>query len=280
MLDATKIDLRAHMDFVEQGYCQRYTHILDICEALSAMSKIARQLNENNLAEQYEELATKWINAFDVSTGMMSTNSPYYEGTNKNYSFRLLHNMEERINILGKERFIEELDELFGYTREPVERPTFPIIDPLDLGINSFEGFNNESDMEAPYAYLFAERHDRVCEIVRSGMRYMFTKGRGGLPGNNDSGGLSSCYIWNAIGLFPVSGQDLMLIGSPIIDEATLRLSSGKELSITVHDNSDNNIYVKRIIFNCKDIENYQIPVSNLMNGGTLEFFMSSSPNV
>lgn len=280
MLEATKHDLEEfNKDFIESGYCKRYTHILDICEALNAMSVIARTLGENDTAERFETLASRWINAFDVSTGMMSTDSPYYEGTNKNYSFRLLHNMQERIDLIGKERFVAELDELFGYSREPVKQSASPIFDPLELGINSFEGFNNESDMEAPYAYLYAGRHDRTCEIIRAGMKYMFTRGRGGLPGNNDSGGLSSCYVWNALGLFPVAGQDLILIGSPIVNEATLLLPNNKAFHITAHNNSDKNIYVEKVLFNSQKVEGYKISVSDMMNGGNLDVFMTSSPD-
>ena len=278
MLDATELDLTAHRDFTDSGYCQRYTHILDICEALSAMASLAREVGKNDTAEKFEALASRWKNAFDLSTGMMSQSSPYYEGTNKNYSFRLLHNMDERIALMGTERFVAELDDLFGYTREPVERPTNPYSDPIHLGINSFEGFNNESDMEVPYAYLYADRHDRTCEILRAGMKYMFTTGRGGIPGNNDSGGLSSCYVWNAIGLFPVTGQDLFLIGSPILDASKLKLANDKELSISVHNNSSTNIYVQRVIFNGREIKGYKISVRDIMCGGTLDIFMDSSP--
>ena len=106
----------------------------------------------------------------------------------------------------------------------------------------------------------------------------MFTTGRGGIPGNNDSGGLSSCYVWNAIGLFPVTGQDLFLIGSPIFDAAKLKLANDKELSISVHNNSSTNIYVQRVIFNGREIKGYKISVRDIMCGGTLDIFMDSSP--
>ena len=56
----------------------------------------------------------------------------------------------------------------------------------------------------------------------------MYTTGRGGLPGNNDSGGLTSCYVWNAVGLFPVTGQPVYLIGSPIFDAASLQSGRAK----------------------------------------------------
>lgn len=46
-----------------------------------------------------------------------------------------------------------------------------------------------------PYAYLYAGRHGRTCEVVRFGMRSMFHGGRGGLPGNDNSGGTLEFYM-------------------------------------------------------------------------------------
>ena len=66
------------------------------------------------------------------------------------------------------ERFAALCDRFFGYT------------DAADTS-GRFEGFNNETDMEAPYAYFYAGRHDRLCEVIDAGLTYMFTTGRGGI---------------------------------------------------------------------------------------------------
>jgi putative alpha-1,2-mannosidase len=95
-----------------------------------------------------------------------------------------------------------------------------------------FEGLNNEPDMEAPYACLWVGRHDRTVEIVRAVLDRRFGIGPGGLPGNDDSGGLSSWVVWNMLGLFPVAGQDLVLIGSPTLPASRLHPSDGE---LTIH---------------------------------------------
>ena len=274
MLSAAERDLESNRDFLETGYCERYTHILDISEALGAMAEIAEECGRADIKERFSSLSERWVNAYDEETGLLSTKSMYYEGDNYNYSFRLLRNIEDRIALAGKEKFLSDLDTLFGYTREDVERPTEPEEDPLTLGIHSFEGFNNESDMEAPYAYIFAGRQDKTCEIVSAGHKYMFSDGRGGIPGNNDSGALSSCYIWNSLGIFPVAGQNLILIGSPKIDSATLSLGNGNRLDIKVHRKSDEDIYVEKATFNGKNISDYKLSVRDVMGGGALEIYM------
>lgn len=271
----------SNQDYVTTGYCERYTHILDMAEACQAMGKISREVGETGLAEEFFRLAKHWRNAFDKNTGLMSDHSNYYEGDLWNYSFRLMHDMEERISLAGgKEKFVELLDYFFGYTREAVKQVVkaddFEFIENIDY--HSFEGFNNEPDMETPYAYIFADRHDRTCEIVRACTTYMFTAGKGGMPGNNDSGALSSCYIWNMLGVFPVTGQDLMLIGSPGIDGATLRLSNNNEFRIIAHNNSDKNVYVEKAVLNGRVLNKMMFTVGEMMNGGTLELYMKGMP--
>ena len=43
IVNATITDLSAQTDFIKDGYCKRYTHILDICESLYAIADIAEE---------------------------------------------------------------------------------------------------------------------------------------------------------------------------------------------------------------------------------------------
>ncbi len=169
------------------------------------------------MACRYREASGNWRNVYDPATGLL-IEGEYYEGTLWNYSFRLFHDMAERVGLFSSaSAYVDTLDRFFGYGCPPVKQ----MDDPSDVealqaayDLHRFEGFNNEPDMETPYAYIYGDRHDRVAEVVRAGMRYCFTTGRGGAPGNVDSGGLTSCYLWNALGLFPATGLPYMLIGS------------------------------------------------------------------
>jgi putative alpha-1,2-mannosidase len=66
-----------------------------------------------------------------------------------------------------------------------------------------------------------------MVDVVHSVLGQRFGSSRGGLPGNDDSGGLSSWLVWNMLGLFPVAGQDLVLVGSPALGAVTVRLPGG-----------------------------------------------------
>ena len=235
--------------------------LIDITDACAACARMARAMGEADAAARFEAVAALWVNAFDEETGLLRDGERFYEGTRWNYSFRLMHDMAARMALAGGEAAFAELaDRFFGF------------VHPEDDAACCFEGFNNETDMEAPYVYHFAGRHDRLSEVIDGGLRYMFTTGRGGLPGNNDSGGLCSCYLWNALGVFPVSGQNLMIVGSPRAREARLALASGRTFLIRKEGEG---IYVKEALLNGRRLESLAFSAEAMMAGGELTLVMT-----
>jgi len=245
--------------FMESGETEVAPHILDMAEGCRNVAAIAKACGRDEMYDKLMKHAAKWRTAFDTDTGLMTKTSEYYEGTRWSYSFRQLNDMDERIAICGsRENFVHLMDQFFGYAE----------CDDPDV---HFQGYNNESDMESPYSYVLAGEHDKLCDIVNGATKYMFTEGRGGIPGNNDSGGLSAAYMWNVIGIFPVSGQDLMLVGCPQADRIVLHLASGADLTITKHGDGE---YVDRAILNGKQLDDFRFTVREMMDGGELEIFM------
>jgi putative alpha-1,2-mannosidase len=277
------VDLRQerNRDYLEQGLVYPVTHTLDLAGAFFCTAQLAHGLGRTDLHEEMMDLSTRWRNAYDRETGKL-IEARYYEGGLWNYSFRLLHDMAGRIALYPDEAsFVRDLDRFFGYGQPPVQQPT----DPMDRdhmrwghSLNRFEGYNNEPDIETPYAYVYAGRPDRTAEVVRAGMRYMFTTGRGGLPGNNDSGGLTSCYVWNAVGLFPAAGQPVFLIGSPLFERACLQVGN-QTFAVEAAGNSDENIYVQAATLNGEALVRAYITVDELLGGGTLRLEMGAEPS-
>lgn len=245
-------------DFFEKGECSRTTHTLDMAEACANLTNVAVKLGRSDVIDKLSRHIGKWKNAFDETNGLLKENSEYYEGNLWNYSFRPMNDMAERIKLAGgSDAFTLLLDRFFGFT------------DPDDMTAR-FEGFNNETDMETPYAYNYVGRLDRLAEVVTSGTKYMFTTGEGGAPGNVDSGGLSACYLWNAIGIFPVSGQNLMLVGMPYFSRSSFRLSNGNIFTVVRNGNGS---YVRKAELNGKDLSDFKFTVTEMMCGGTLNLY-------
>ena len=269
-------------DFTENGRCVSHTFLLDMAEICTIAADAAREAGYAEEDAFFRPYGRLWERAYDHGTGLLGSDASYYEGTLYNYSFRQMTDMPARIALAGgKERFVKLLDDFFGYGAPPVVLPTDPhdeeaVREGMKLG--RFEGFNNESDTEAPFSYIYAGRPDRTAEIIRSGMKYMFTTGRGGIPGNNDSGALSSYYVMMALGIFPVAGQDLFLFGSPFVKRARVSLHNGRALRIEADRVTDRDIYVQSVTFNGRKLSDYRISAHDLMEGGTLSFAMGDVP--
>jgi putative alpha-1,2-mannosidase len=106
-------------------------------------------------------------------------------------------------------------------------------------------------------------------------MRELYTDQPAGLCGNEDVGQMSAWYILSALGFYqlePCGGRYVM--GSPLVEEATLRVGNGKKFHIKVHGNSDKRIYVKKVIVNGKRIEDGILKHEDIVKGGEMEMWM------
>jgi predicted alpha-1,2-mannosidase len=280
-------------DFFDKGVVHPVTHTLDLAYACHCTSKIARALGDRRLADELEARSRDWANAFDVSSGLLR-DSEFYEGGKWNYSFRLLHDMAGRIALAGgDEPFTRMLDRFFGYGASPVTQPGVrPDAAEMAAGyaLNRFEGLNNEPDMEAPWAYHFAGRPDRTAEVVHAALAWQFGTGPGGLPGNDDSGGLSSWYVWASLGLFPVAGQGLFLVNAPAFARARLSIgerefvveTTGLTDSPTGADGLDRQLpaqYVQRARLNGRQLDEAFVTAKDVHRGGRLHLELGPQPS-
>ena len=268
--------------FFQDGLVHPITHTLDLAYGCFCTASIASEIGDTTVAAQMLEYASQWKNAFD-QTGLLR-DSTYYEGSKYNYSFRLLHDMAGRISLAGGDTaFVELLDDFFGYAANSVPAPGVSpsraeMVEGESLG--RFEGFNNEPDMESPYAYVYAGRHDRANEVVRAGLNQCYGDSRGGLVGNDDSGGMSSWYVWSALGLFPVAGQDVFLIGSPLFDRTELHFGQSRAFTIEAEGTGAENLYVQSVLLNGKPFQKPFLRWKDLCLGGTLSIKMTSTPTI
>lgn len=255
LLQLSEIDGARFNDFAE-GRTEFASHILDMAEAYHALALLAEHVGDEDRANRFAEYGKHFIDAFD-DDGLMRKDSIYYEGNRYNYSFRPLSCMKERLNIAGVEKMKQEALRFFGFTHQ--EDVT-----------SRFEGFNNETDMESPYFLHEIGCRNFMYQVIQAGMDCMFTTGTGGIPGNADSGGLTACYLWNVIGLFPVSGFDRMIIGLPRYKKVTLHLLKG---DLVIERCGDGKV-PECVYFNELKIDNFEVKASELQCGGRLQIYM------
>lgn len=273
-------------EFLLRGVAHPVTHTLDLAFGYHCTAQVAAHVGDHQLAAQCETLARQWVNAFDPETGLL-VDSSYYEGGRWNYSFRVLHDMQARIDLAGGDgAFLRMLDTFFGYGAEPVQQVgERPSVAELLAGyqLNRFEGLNNEPDMEAPWAYHYVGRPDRTAEIVQAAVHSQFGLGRGGLPGNDDSGGLSSWYVWASLGLFPIAGQSLYLVNAPSFSQARVDLGDEQlaiETSGFVEPEAGGPVqYVQSVSFNGRPLEQSWLSTREVHRGGRLQIALGPEPS-
>jgi putative alpha-1,2-mannosidase len=137
--------------------------------------------------------------------------------------------------------------------------------------------------MEVPWAYHYVGRPDRTAEVVHAAVHSQFGLGRGGLPGNDDSGGLSSWYVWSSLGLFPIAGQCLYLLNAPSFSESRISLGA-EELAIEtsgfVEPTAGGPVqYVQSVTFNGHPVEQSWLPARELHRGGRLHIELGPLPS-
>ncbi|CAD6003319.1 glycoside hydrolase domain-containing protein [Agreia sp. COWG] len=273
-------------EFLLHGETHPISHTLDIAFGYFTTAKVARRVGDRALAEQFAPLAERWINAFDPASGLLK-DSTYYEGSRYNYSFRLVHDMAARIELSGgRDAFVAQLDAFFGYGAPAVTQPgNRPAVAEMLAGyaLGRFEGLNNEPDMEAPWAYHYAGRPDRTAEIVHNVLTQQFGPGRGGLPGNDDSGGLSSWFVWASLGLFPVAGQNTFLVNAPAFESAVISVG-GEPFTIRTtgfvepqHGGAVQ--YVQSVLLNGEPLERSWISGTELHSAGELHVELGPEPS-
>jgi len=179
-----------------------------------------------------------------------------YESHSWEYSFYVPQDVKKlMLKCGGKDAFVSRLDTFF---------------------IKSFFNVNNEPGFLTPYLYIWAGRPDKTAYWVNYIRNKHFNSGRRGIPGNEDSGAMSSLYAFNAMGFYPNAGQDVYLITSPIFDKTTIQMDNGKNFTITAKNVSKEDIYVQSAMLNGKPLNQAWFRHTDISNGGTLELVMGN----
>ena len=182
------------------------------------------------------------------------------------------HDVEGMVGLMGgKEKVIANLDSMFAMT-------------PADMKWNAYYNHANEPVHFVPFLYnrlgapwLTQERTRHIC-------RNAYTNRVEGLIGNEDVGQMSAWYVLASSGIHPYCpGETRMEITSPVFDRVEYTLDSdyhkGKTFTVIAHDNSDENIYIDHALLNGKEYTKCHLDFADISNGGTLELFMSPTPN-
>lgn len=265
-----------------------------------AIAEVAKGLGKNSLADQYYKQAENWKNLWrkdfvqDNVNGFImpknkdgqwlnrvpfghSKNQPhsfiytpeisyegpwyvawwdcfFYEASSWEYSLSVPHDVPALIEACGgSEAFDKRLDTFFEHR---------------------YYNVANEPSFLTPCLYHWIGRPDKTSDRVRQIINNNFNDSPSGIPGNDDSGAMSSWLAFHMLGIYPNAGHDYYLLHTPMVKESTINLTNGKKFVIKAPKLSEKNFRVKSITLNGSPITDYRITHQQILEGGELVFEM------
>ena len=257
------------------------------------IAQMAKKLGNNKVYAEYSKRAGNYNNVWDKSSGFMraklsdgsfikqfdpleTSQAGYIEGNAWNYSLYVPQDPEALIALNGgKEKFVQHLDSLF--TMQLPDKYFEHTEDITRDGIIGNYVHGNEPSHHVAYLYNWLGQSYKTQQRVRMILNAMYKPAPDGLGGNDDTGQMSAWYIFSSLGFYPVApGSDEYALGSPLVKEATLNLENGKVFKITAKNQSAKNVYVQKMELNGKPYVGTTLKHTDIMNGGTLVFYMGA----
>ena len=131
----------------------------------------------------------------------------------------------------------------------------------------------NEPSFLTPCLYHWIGRPDLTSDRVRQIVSENYNDKPDGLPGNDDSGAMSSWLAFHMMGLYPNAGQSYYLLHAPLIPEWTLQLSNGKTLHGIIKGKGT---HFEKVTLNGRLLDDARLDHADLMEGGELVFYVST----
>lgn len=208
----------------------------------------------------------------------------FTEGNSWHYTWSVFHDVQGLVNLMGgKKRFVQMLDSVFAVP--PVYDDSyygFPIHEIREMTVMNMGNYahGNQPVQHMIYLYNYAGEPWKSQYWLRQVMQRMYAPTPDGYCGDEDNGQTSAWYVFSALGFYPVcpaSGE--YVLGAPLFRRAVITLENGKRVVIDAEDNSNENIYIGRMLLNGKKYNHNYITHKALASGARLKMFMTSQPN-
>ncbi len=254
---------------------------LEYATADFATSRLARAAHEPGIARRFQSRAGWWREDFDRADGYVEPRSlsgvflpigktgpapGFVEGDASQYTFMVPFDVAGVEQALGgPAAMVNRLDALFTK---------------LNAGPSSPYAFlGNEPGLDTPYEYLWAGRPDLAESVVHRAMDEMYAPTPDGYPGNTDGGTMTSWWVWNAIGLYPViPGDDVMTVGAPRFSRVVIVLPRGRSLTVLAPGASRNTPYVASAELDGSALRRAWLHFAAIRRGATLRIATATAP--
>lgn len=283
------------------GINENTARTLEYAYADFCIWQIAKELGKpQNEIDLYAKRAMNYKNVFDDGRKLMrgrnldgsfqSPFSPYKwgdaftEGNSWHYTWSVFQDVAGLVELMGgKEKFISKLDSVF--TVPPIFDYSYyggVIHEIREMQIANMGNYahGNQPVQHMIYLYNYAGEPWKAQYHVRDVLSKLYNYTPDGYCGDEDNGQTSAWYVFSSLGFYPVTpGTDQYVFGSPLFNKVTLNFENGKRLIIEASGNNKDNVYIRDIRLNSKQVKRNYIRHSELQKGGRLQFMMQNTPD-
>ena len=201
-------------------------------------------------------------------------NDPFfYEGSARQWSWNTQHDVAGLVRRMGGPAgFTAALDTFFS---APEVNPA-----PGPVGQTRRSRYaSKETMLHVPYLYHYAGRPDRTADTVRAALTTYFQPVRKGLHDNEDMGCQSAFYLASALGFYPLFGQDVYLLTTPVFTRSVITLGAqGKQLVIHAPGAGADRPYIVGARLNGQPLHRAWLRHGEIAEGAVLEFELAATP--
>ena len=275
-------------DYLSKGYVplreefdNSVSHALEYYIADNALSKFAAALGKQSDAKRFFDQSMnyrkyfskkhgtfrpitpdgKFFQLFNPALGMnFEPNPGFHEGSAWNYTFMVPHDIPGLIRLHGGSKaFINRLQSVFD---------------------NGYYDPTNEPNISYPYLFSYVRGEEwRTQKLTQQLLEKHFKNSPDGLPGNDDTGTMSTWAVFSMMGFYPDNATDpSYTFTTPIFDRIVIGLDEKfygkKSLEIQVVRTSENAKYIRKIEIGGKQWNAFRITHHNLVNAGKIVFYL------
>jgi len=260
------------------------------------IAQMAKMLDKKDDYEYFLKRSESYKKVFDISTNFMRgrmsdgnwhshfnpfnsihRSDDYCEGNAWQWTFFVPHNIKGLADLMGgKEQLTLKLDSLFAIKTGIVGEGASGDIS----GMIGQYAQGNEPSHHIVYMYDELGQAWKAQKLISEVMSTLYLNSPEGYCGNEDTGQMVAWYLWNAMGMYPVThGDGRYYIGTPLFKKIEFQHANGK-LTIIADKSSPNDIYIDEIQVNGKEHHQFWFDHNVIFKGDvTISFKMSDKPN-
>ncbi len=258
----------------------------------ACVARLAKALGKTEDYEHFNKRAHFYRNLFDKNTGFFRAKDdkgnwiepfdplkyggnggfPFTEGNGWQYLWYVPQDVPDFVSLFGgAKNFGKKLDTFFTLDTDNAEK---------NGNASGFIGqyaHGNEPSQHCAYLYDYINRPERAAYYANKVMNEQYKNSVAGYSGNEDCGQMSSWYVFSSMGFYPTDpASGRYDFGSPQLRRVEISLPGGKKFVITSNRKGIDDYVIKSIKLNGKPLDRHYITHEEIMNGGTLEFRMTT----